>query len=76
MKLEDLIVELQKIAVRLPDAEASFSYVTCDQEGVWACHKITFAEITGADADHCEVRFTEPSRLLEFLECKHELGLP
>ena len=76
MKLEDLIVELQKMAVRLPDAEANFSYVTCDREGVWACHKITLAEVAGADASHCEVRFTEPARLSEFLECKHELGLP
>jgi hypothetical protein len=75
MKLEELILELQKIAVRRPDAEASFSFVTCDKEGVWACHKITLAEVAGEDADHCEVRFTEPARLMEFLECKSELGM-
>jgi hypothetical protein len=76
MKLEDLIVELQKLALRVPDAEATFSYVTCDHEGVWACHKITLAEIASADAARCEIRFTEPKRLAEFIECKHELGLP
>lgn len=70
MKLQELIVRLQKELAKRPNADVRFRAVEYTVDGAWQGTDIGFAEARPYDGGAVAMVFTEPNRVSNFLESK------